>query len=183
MARGKDWRCYTFRRCSSPFVVEVSCLPTDFGGGGRWINRNGDVGLDRSFETSQRTPKTESGIKRYGQNRFLKFQFFRKFGSTGQNGSVVPARVNAGPVVPEIWAVVPAVDAIRARNSKFRDFGRKNGSKMTKSEGKSMELGHGNAKEGRSTSIAIDLWIKICKTHSNHRLIQKQIGAIFGGNF
>ena len=75
MARGKGWRCYTFRRCSSPFVVEVSCLPTEFGGGGWWIFRNGDEGLDRSFETSQRTPKTESGIKRYGQNDFWKFQF------------------------------------------------------------------------------------------------------------
>ena len=34
---------------------------------------------------------------------------------------------------------------------------------MAKSKGKSMELGYGNANEGRSTSIAIDLWIKTCK--------------------
>ena len=46
-----------------------------------------------------------------------------------------------------------------------------------------MELGHGNSKEARSTSIAIDLWIKLAKTHKIHRSIQKQVGAIFGGNF
>ena len=54
---------------------------------------------------------------------------------------------------------------------------------MAKSEGKSMELGNGNAKEARSTSIAKIYGSKLAKTHSNLRSIQKQIGAIFSGNF
>ena len=78
----KEWQgekirdVYTFGQWSSPVVVEVSCLPMDFGDGGCWIFRNGDVGLVRSFETSQRTQKTESGCKRYGQNRKTEMLFF-----------------------------------------------------------------------------------------------------------
>ena len=40
----------------------------NFGFNGRWIFRVGVVDDVRSFETSQRSPKTESGIKSYGQN-------------------------------------------------------------------------------------------------------------------
>jgi hypothetical protein len=94
MARGKDWRSYTFRRRSSPFVVEASCLPTNFGGGGWWINRVGDVGVDRSFETSRKTPKTESGIKRYGQNRGAEILFL----CLSQVLAVVPLRAAVVPL-------------------------------------------------------------------------------------
>ena len=54
---------------------------------------------------------------------------------------------------------------------------------MAKSEGKTMELGYGNAKEGRSTSLAIDLWIKTCKNAQDSQIDPKAREAIFGGNF
>ena len=46
-----------------------------------------------------------------------------------------------------------------------------------------MELGYGNAKEGRSTSLATDLWIK-----TNQNALKFQIGpkheyGLFFGNF
>ena len=50
-------------------------------------------------------------------------------------------------------------------------FRRKNGRKINKSEGKSKEFGHGNAKGGRSTSIETDLWIK---TYQN--ALKSQVG-------
>ena len=40
-----------------------------------------------------------------------------------------------------------------------------------------MELGYGNAKEGRSTTIAMDLWIKTWKNE-----LESQIDPSFGLN-
>jgi hypothetical protein len=54
---------------------------------------------------------------------------------------------------------------------------------MAKSEGKMVELGYGNAKEGRSTSLAIDLWIKTCPNAQDSQIDPKAREAIFGGNF
>ena len=55
--------------------------------------------------------------------------------------------------------------------------------KMAKSERKSMELGYGNAKEGRSTSIAIDLWIKTCKNALKSQIDPKAIWGYFWWKF
>ena len=57
------------------------------------------------------------------------------------------------------------------------DFGRKNGPKNTKSEGKSKEFVRGNAKGGRSTSIEMDPRIK---TYQNAREFQIGPKAIWG---
>ena len=68
-------------------------------------------------------------------------------------------------------------------NAIFRDFGRKNDPKMAKSKGQMMELGYGNAKEGRSTSIAIDLWIKTCKNALESQIGPKAIWGYFWWKF
>ena len=42
-----------------------------------------------------------------------------------------------------------------------------------KSKGQMMELGYGNAREARSTSLATDLWIKTCKNASKSQIDPK----------
>ena len=60
-----------------------------------------------------------------------------------------------------------------------RDFGRKNLQQNTKSKGKMMELGHGNAKGGRSTSLVVDLWIKTYQNAPKSQIDPKASMAIF----
>ena len=40
----------------------------------------------------------------------------------------------------------------------------------SKSEGEKVELGYGNAREGRSTSLAADLWIKTYQNAPNFQI-------------
>ena len=54
---------------------------------------------------------------------------------------------------------------------------------MAKSEEKSMELGYGNAKEGRSTSFAADLWIKTYQNAPNFQIDPKHEFGLFFGKF
>ena len=141
--KGKDWRSYTFRRRSSPFDIEASCLPTNFGGGRWWINRVGDIGLVRSFETSQRTPKTESGIKRYGQTKFSENAVFgrpalwpvlagREAGWVGKgSGFLAGLGRLEGRFDPESWP------------SKIRDFGGKTARKTSNRRGNQWNLAMG----------------------------------------
>ena len=68
-------------------------------------------------------------------------------------------------------------------NENFRDFGRKNDPKMAKSKGQMMELGYGNAKEARSTSIAIDPRIKTCKNAQDSQIDPKAIWGYFWWKF
>jgi hypothetical protein len=46
-----------------------------------------------------------------------------------------------------------------------------------------MELGHGNAKEVRSTRIAIDLWIKTCKNALKSQIDPKANWGYFWWKF
>ena len=46
-----------------------------------------------------------------------------------------------------------------------------------------MELGHGNAKEARSTSKAIDLWIKTCKNAQDSQIDPKANWGYFWWKF
>ena len=46
-----------------------------------------------------------------------------------------------------------------------------------------MELGYGNAREGRSTSLAIDLWIKTCKNALKSQIDPKAIWGYFWWKF
>ena len=46
-----------------------------------------------------------------------------------------------------------------------------------------MELGYGNAKEGRSTSLASDLWIKTCKNASKSQIDPKALWGYFWWKF
>ena len=54
-------------------------------------------------------------------------------------------------------------------------FWAENGPKNTKSEGKSTEFGHGNAKEGRSTSKAMDPRIKTYQNSQESQIEPKAI--------
>ena len=46
-----------------------------------------------------------------------------------------------------------------------------------------MELGYGNAKEGRSTSLAADLWIKTNQNAPNLQIDPKHEFGLFFGKF
>ena len=62
------------------------------------------------------------------------------------------------------WSIWDLQNTNRAR------FGRKNATKIVKSKGKSMELGYGNAGEGRSTSLAMDPRIKTYQNASKSQI-------------
>ena len=64
----------------------------------------------------------------------------------------------------------------------LRDLGRKR-PKNTKSKGQMMKLGYGNAKEGRSTSLAIDLWIKTCQNAQDSQIDPKANWGYFWWKF
>ena len=123
---------------------------------GWWNNHNGDVELVSSFPTQLESPKTEFGIKRYAQNGEEAGICFSDFLS-GLGGSTARGSTGstAGPVVPLVGSTGSTAPR-RARKicARKRDFGRKNGPKITKSKGKTMELGYANAREARSTSLA-----------------------------
>ena len=115
--------------------------------------------------------------------------------TAGRGGSTAPSTAHArqkavfevprgvvplGAVVPLFGAVVPLRDADSCPRRDFDRFGRKNLPKNFKSEGKLMELGYGNAKEGRSTCLASDLWNKTCKNASKSQIDPKcEFKAIF----
>ena len=63
-----------------------------FSGNIKWRNRRGDVELVRSFETTQRTPKTDSGSESYGQKRESVFMLGKECGSTAPDPVVPEAR-------------------------------------------------------------------------------------------
>ena len=46
-----------------------------------------------------------------------------------------------------------------------------------------MEFGHGNARDARSTSLAIDLWIKTCKNALKSQIDPKAIWGYFWWKF
>ena len=46
-----------------------------------------------------------------------------------------------------------------------------------------VELGYGNAKEGRSTSLAIDLWIKTCPNAQDSQIDPKANWGYFWWKF
>ena len=62
---------------------------------------------------------------------------------------------------------------------KMGNFGRKNSPINTKSEGKSKEFGHENAKGGRSTSIAMDPRIKTYQNSLKSHIDPKAISGYF----
>ena len=63
-------KCYTFRPTIINLLMEVPSFLTDFDVNGCFCNRNGDVELSRSFETSLRAPKMESVCKSYDKTKF-----------------------------------------------------------------------------------------------------------------
>ena len=50
----------------------------------------------------------------------------------------------------------------------------------SKLDGEMIDLGYGNAREGRSTSFAADLWIKTCQNAPNFQIEPKyELGLFF----
>jgi len=62
-------------------------------------------------------------------------------------------------------------------------FGQKNVMENSKSEEQTMELGYGNAMEGRSTSLAMDLWIKTNQNALKSHIDPKASLGLFFGKF
>ena len=72
-----------------------------------------------------------------------------------------------------LGAETPAWSFQRLKNTTETRFGQKKVDQITKLEGQMMELGYGNAREARSTSLASDLWIKTCKNASKSQIDPK----------
>ena len=64
-----------------------------------------------------------------------------------------------------------------------RVLGQKNSIQNTKSKGKTMELGYGNAKEGRSMRFVADLWIKTYQNSENFQIDPKHEYGLFFWEF
>ena len=100
-------------------------------------------------------------------------------------GSIGPLAGSTDDTQPVVPVGLAGSTGGREKDQPERDrvFGRKNSSEIAKSGYQMMELGCENAREGRSTSMAADLWIK---TYQNAPKSQIESGTqiwLFLGKF